>query len=164
MLILNLFQSYEGGIGQGPGLESHSGSTFCAVAALSLSNNLDRLTKAQLEALRRWLLFRYDKGFSGRPNKPVDTCYSFWVGGSLKILDSLDYITDNCKCEYVLMTQDRAGGFSKYVNCVSDPMHTYLGIAGLSLLNYEGVNEMFTELNITKKAFDNLKQIHAAWK
>lgn len=158
------FQSYEGGIGQGPGLESHSGSTFCAVAALSLSNNLDRLTKAQLEALRRWLLFRYDRGFNGRPNKPVDTCYSFWVGGSLKILDSLHFVNDDHISEYVLMAQDRAGGFSKYVNCVSDPMHTYLGLAGLSLLNFKEVNKMFTELNITQKALEHLKQLQAAWK
>ena len=25
-------------------------------------------------------------GFNGRPNKPVDTCYSFWVGAALAIL------------------------------------------------------------------------------
>merc|ERR1719319_292550 len=28
--------SYDGGIGQGPGLEAHGGSTYCAVAALSM--------------------------------------------------------------------------------------------------------------------------------
>ena len=29
-------QNYDGGIGLGPGLESHGGSTYCAVAALAL--------------------------------------------------------------------------------------------------------------------------------
>ena len=32
--------SYEGGVGQGPGLEAHGGSTYCAVAALSLMGRL----------------------------------------------------------------------------------------------------------------------------
>ncbi len=33
--------SYEGGVGQGPGLEAHGGSTFCALAALELMGRLD---------------------------------------------------------------------------------------------------------------------------
>lgn len=32
-------------------------------------------------------------GFQGRPNKPVDTCYSFWIGASLKILNAF-HLTD----------------------------------------------------------------------
>lgn len=31
-----IFQSYEYGIGQGPGQEAHGGSTYCAVASLAL--------------------------------------------------------------------------------------------------------------------------------
>ena len=30
---IQLSQNYDGGIGLGPGLESHGGSTYCAVAA-----------------------------------------------------------------------------------------------------------------------------------
>jgi len=33
---VRLSQNYDGGIGLGPGLESHGGSTYCAVAALAL--------------------------------------------------------------------------------------------------------------------------------
>ena len=36
-----VFQRYDGGISQGPLLESHGGSTFCAVATLSLMGELD---------------------------------------------------------------------------------------------------------------------------
>ncbi|KAJ8940949.1 hypothetical protein NQ318_010150 [Aromia moschata] len=133
-----IISGYDGGIGQGPELESHSGSTFCAIASLSLSKNLHRLTKAQFHALRRWLLFRFDAGFSGRPNKPIDTCYSFWTGGALKILDAYQFIADEKNNQFVLMTQDRYGGFSKWVNTVPDPMHTYFGLAGLSLMDFEG--------------------------
>lgn len=28
---------------------------------------------------------RQQNGYHGRPNKPVDTCYSFWVGATLKV-------------------------------------------------------------------------------
>lgn len=35
-----LFQSYDGAFGQGPGQESHGGSTFCAIASLILLNKL----------------------------------------------------------------------------------------------------------------------------
>nr|XP_023026321.1 geranylgeranyl transferase type-1 subunit beta [Leptinotarsa decemlineata] len=151
--------SYDGGIGQGPELESHCGSTFCAIAALALSNNLDRLTKPQVSALRRWLLFRFDGGFNGRPNKPIDTCYSFWTGGALKILESYEFIKNDNNHQFILMTQDKYGGFSKWINVVPDPMHTYLGLAGLSLMNFENLNEMCTELNITRRTFEYLRCI-----
>ena len=39
----------------------------------------------ELEALKKWCLFRQKTGFQGRPNKPVDTCYSFWIGASLQV-------------------------------------------------------------------------------
>ena len=39
----------------------------------------------EIEKLKSWCLRRQKDGFQGRPNKPVDTCYSFWVGASLKV-------------------------------------------------------------------------------
>lgn len=69
-------------------MESHGGTTFCAVAALKLSDQLDVLSPKVIEKIKRWLIFRQDDGFNGRPNKPVDTCYSFWIGSTLKILDA----------------------------------------------------------------------------
>ena len=50
---------------------------------------MDRLESSfeaeELEKIKRWCLVRQKSGFQGRPNKPVDTCYSFWVGASLKV-------------------------------------------------------------------------------
>ena len=63
------------------------GSTFCAVASLHLMGELDNCFDCKkLEKLKRWCLVRQKGGFQGRPNKPVDTCYSFWVGASLKVI------------------------------------------------------------------------------
>ena len=62
------------------------GSTFCAIAALVLMGCLEStFSPSELEAVRRWCLMRQRSGFQGRPNKPADTCYSFWIGASLKV-------------------------------------------------------------------------------
>ncbi|XP_019877911.1 geranylgeranyl transferase type-1 subunit beta [Aethina tumida] len=156
--------SYEGGIGQGPGLEAHSGSTFCAIAALKLSNQLHRLSDAQFRALRLWLINRLNGGFNGRPNKPFDTCYSFWTGGTLKILNSYQFIdTEDCE-KFILTTQDKYGGISKTINSVPDPMHTCLGLAGLSLMGVEGLSPIYPDLMITERAHNHLKTIHDHWR
>ena len=65
---------------------SPGGSTFCAVASLVLSGRLSStLPPPQTHRLRRWCALRQLSGFQGRPNKPVDTCYSFWVGATLEV-------------------------------------------------------------------------------
>ena len=65
---------------------SPGGSTFCAVASLVLMNRLEvALMTRQIKRLKRWCIMRQESGFQGRPNKPVDTCYSFWVGATLKV-------------------------------------------------------------------------------
>ena len=38
------------------------------------------------EAIGHWCMQRQVGGFQGRVNKDPDTCYSFWVGASLKML------------------------------------------------------------------------------
>ncbi|KAF9823837.1 hypothetical protein SFRURICE_013374 [Spodoptera frugiperda] len=155
---------YDYGIAQCPELESHGGTTFCALATLSLTNQLHKLSEEQVEGLKRWLLFRQVDGFQGRPNKPVDTCYSFWVGASLKILDMLQYSNYGANRRYVYETQDTVvGGFSKWPDTCTDPMHTYLGLAGLSLIGESGLLEIEPTLNITKRAYEHLKSLHAKW-
>eukprot|EP00277_Geminigera_cryophila_P034799 CAMPEP_0173125700 /NCGR_PEP_ID=MMETSP1102-20130122/56591_1 /TAXON_ID=49646 /ORGANISM="Geminigera sp., Strain Caron Lab Isolate" /LENGTH=390 /DNA_ID=CAMNT_0014034655 /DNA_START=8 /DNA_END=1180 /DNA_ORIENTATION=+ len=79
-------QTYEGGLGGEPGNEAHGGYTFCAVAAMVLLGQVHRLDTVRLE---RWVLRRHmalEGGFSGRANKLVDGCYSFWQGGLLPLL------------------------------------------------------------------------------
>ncbi|XP_013183879.2 geranylgeranyl transferase type-1 subunit beta isoform X2 [Amyelois transitella] len=156
--------SYDYGIAQCPELESHGGTTFCALATLALTDQLDKLTHEQTEGLKRWLLFRQIDGFQGRPNKPVDTCYSFWVGASLKILDALQMTNYANNRRYVYETQDQVvGGFSKWPDTCTDPMHTYLGLAGLSLIGENGLLEVVPTLNITKRAYEHLKNLQEQW-
>jgi protein farnesyltransferase subunit beta len=89
-------QTYEGGMGGEPFSEAHGGYTFCAVAALQLLGGLapsrgggtPTSAGVDLPALVGWLARRqmpFEGGFSGRANKLVDGCYSFWQGGAMAI-------------------------------------------------------------------------------
>ncbi|VEU38988.1 unnamed protein product [Pseudo-nitzschia multistriata] len=98
-------QTYEGGMGGEPFSEAHGGYTLCAVAALQLLGALgDFEPEARGEktdprprhafdvsSLLGWLSRRqktYEGGFSGRSNKLVDGCYSYWQGGAIAIASS----------------------------------------------------------------------------
>ncbi|PWN99447.1 hypothetical protein FA09DRAFT_328843, partial [Tilletiopsis washingtonensis] len=63
-------------------MESHAGSTYCALAALHLSARLGvTLSAAQQADATRWLLALQQpgSGFAGRVGKEADVCYSFWL-------------------------------------------------------------------------------------
>lgn len=143
--------------------ESHGGTTFCAIAALHLSGQLNRLTEEQLHRLKQWLVFRQIDGFQGRPNKPVDTCYSFWIGASLKILNAFEFTNFPENREFILSTQNTFGGLSKWTRCSADPYHTYFGICGLSFIKEPGLNEVMPSLNISMRAYRRLKELHLSW-
>ncbi|KOC69770.1 Geranylgeranyl transferase type-1 subunit beta [Habropoda laboriosa] len=157
--------SYDGAMGQGPGLESHGGSTFCAVASLFLMNELHNvLTEDQLNRLKRWCLMRQDGGFHGRPGKPSDTCYSFWVGATLEMLDISKLSDPDENRAFLLETQDSIlGGFAKFADYFPDPLHTYLGLCGLSLLGETDLCIMNAALNISDRAYKHLLKLHETW-
>ncbi|GLH16099.1 Geranylgeranyl transferase type-1 subunit beta [Gryllus bimaculatus] len=157
--------SYDCGIGQGPENESHGGSTFCAVAALSLMGCLESaLTEKQLKGLRRWAIARQIDGFQGRPDKQVDTCYSFWVGATLKLLGVYHFVDYESNRNYILSTQDAiSGGFSKWWDTRADPLHTCLGLGGLSLMSEKDLLAIHPALNITMRAYKHLEDIQQHW-
>lgn len=155
---------YDGGVSQHFEMESHGGTTFCALAALELSGQLHLLSSKQLEKMKRWLLFRQDGGFQGRPNKPIDTCYSFWIGAALKIIDGFELSNLKDNKDYIVSCQDTVvGGFSKWPGTSSDPFHTYFGICGLSFLREPGLLEVMPSLNISERAYGKLKNLHKIW-
>lgn len=166
--------SYEGGIGQGPGLEAHGGSTYCAVAALSMMGMLEELGETVLAGVTRWCLRRqgrqFDRktglgeGFQGRPNKPEDTCYSFWVGATLALLGKLDQCKPELARQFVLSTQDPVtGGLAKWTDTVPDPLHTYLGLSGLAIAGEQGLLAVDPALNISTRASNHLASLHQGW-
>lgn len=54
---------YDYGISQHYEMESHGGTTFCAIAALDLSGQLADLPLRMREGMKRWLIMRQLDGF-----------------------------------------------------------------------------------------------------
>ncbi|KAJ2161792.1 CAAX farnesyltransferase (FTase) subunit beta [Coemansia sp. RSA 552] len=143
-------QTCEGGIGPYPGVEAHGGYTLCGLAALDI---LGRTSVLNLGRLARWMCARqmaFEGGFSGRTNKLVDGCYSYWVGGAFPILQkalrrsqSDDYMYDRAALQrYVLACcqDDRMGGLRDKPGKSADLYHTMYCLMGLSLSqHYMGV-------------------------
>lgn len=159
--ILNC-QSYDGGFGLMPGLESHGGGTYCAVASLRLMGYIedDLLSKnasssiINVPLLLDWSMQRQasDGGFQGRANKSSDTCYAFWVGSVLRILGSYKFIDKIALRRFLLTCQSEYGGFSKYPRGLPDIYHSYYGYTAFSLLEEPGLNPLCAELGMTDVA------------
>ena len=110
-------QTYEGGIGGEPWNEAHGGYTFCGLAALQLVGRIDVL---DVDSLTGWIARRqmtYEGGYSGRCNKLVDGCYSFWQGSAMAICSWFKHYTNQTK------DKDRKNnaGSNDYYNDDDDP-------------------------------------------
>ncbi|QDS72772.1 hypothetical protein FKW77_004694 [Venturia effusa] len=82
-------------------------------------------------------------GFNGRCNKIADTCYSWWVGGSLAILQKPHLAQTPSNRRYLLdKTQHTIGGFSKKQGDPPDLYHAYLGLAALALMGEQGLKKI----------------------
>eukprot|EP00835_Amoeboradix_gromovi_P004048 NODE_295_length_11479_cov_0.183480.p4 type:complete len:306 gc:universal NODE_295_length_11479_cov_0.183480:9209-8292(-) len=109
-------------------MEPHAGYSYCAVASLAILKQEphDRFK------LVRWLVSRQqpDGGFQGRINKSSDTCYSFWVGATLEILNYGNLINKSKMRDFMTSSQSAFGGFGKTNQQFPDPLHSYLGAVG----------------------------------
>ncbi|XP_051116566.1 geranylgeranyl transferase type-1 subunit beta [Andrographis paniculata] len=155
-------QSYDGGFGLLPGSESHGGATYCAVASLKLMGFMEEDALVEdtschiidVPLLLDWCLQRQaqDGGFQGRPNKPSDTCYAFWIGGVLRILRADKFINERALRGYLLTCQSKYGGFSKFPGLFPDLYHSYYGLCAFSLLNEPSLQSVHFELGLTDAA------------
>ena len=125
--------------------ESHGGSTYCSLSSLRLiENGISRvLNEDERKSAQLWCMRRQIRGFQGRCNKDEDSCYSFWISGSLAALDCFDDI-DHKLAVTLLLNECQAnrviGGFSKYPEAVYEPgpnppdiLHSFYSIAFLAL-------------------------------
>ncbi|KAL9182391.1 hypothetical protein ACHAXT_013043 [Thalassiosira profunda] len=158
--------AYDGALGLTPGREGHGGSTFCGTASLYLMGVLDDvLNREELigwrEDLIRWCVTRQHPlpkseaglehngysdadtaaGMQGRPNKLQDTCYSYWIGGTLHLLGESHLLDGWALREYVLMCQSPYGGFGKVVGAMPDLLHSFYSLAWLALSKEQGCCE-----------------------
>jgi len=84
-------------------------------------------------------------GLNGRCNKPVDTCYSFWVSASLSLLgkDNTSLLDIEAIRKFLFnQTQHAIGGFGKVPGNPPDIYHSYLGLAALAVMEEPGINSL----------------------
>lgn len=156
---------YDYGISQHGQMESHGGTTFCALAALQMSGQLREVPQVTVDRMKRWLVMRQEDGFQGRPNKLVDTCYSFWIGAAMKILGVFELTDAGENRKYIMSTQEKlTGGFSKWPGSLADPFHSYFGICGLSFLGEPGVLAVDPCLNISQRSHERMQALHGQWR
>ncbi|XP_076631836.1 farnesyl transferase beta subunit [Colletes latitarsis] len=139
-------QTWDGGFGGYPGMEAHGGYTYCALASLIILGKPDIY---DFRPLMRWLANRQmslEGGFQGRPNKQVDSCYSFWQGACFPIIN-ISLMTKECISqsdywlydqkalqEYLLICCQYAhGGLVDKPEIKPDIYHTCYALSGLSI-------------------------------
>jgi geranylgeranyl transferase type-1 subunit beta len=126
--------SFDGAFALLPGQEGHGGSTFCAVASLVLMQKLDSVIDDERRRdLIQWCVRRQVGGMQGRPNKDEDTCYSYWIGGTLRLLGHDGLLDHEELRAFVMACQTKMGGFCKVVDSYPDLLHSYYSIAYLSM-------------------------------
>ncbi|ETE70855.1 Geranylgeranyl transferase type-1 subunit beta, partial [Ophiophagus hannah] len=144
--------SYDNGLAQGAELESHGGSTFCGIASLCLMGKLEEVfSEKELKRIKRWCIMRQQNGYQGRPNKPVDTCYSFWVGATLKVQFQMMKETQMDYKELVVSKS------------LKNALHAYFGICGLSLMGESGIRKVHPALNVSTRTSERLQHLHQIW-
>ncbi|CAE7479585.1 PGGT1B [Symbiodinium sp. CCMP2592] len=146
-------QSYDGAFGMGPGAESHGGCTYCAVAALRMLGRLADLPSKDLLLLV--CVRRQISGFQGRIEKDPDSCYSFWVGGSMQLLGASFLQQDDCLQFLKRCESQRLGGFQKFPDApFPDLLHSYFSVCGLSLCGL--LPPLHALLGVSQRAADTV--------
>ncbi|KAF6844624.1 prenyltransferase and squalene oxidase [Colletotrichum musicola] len=96
-------------------------------------------------------------GFNGRCNKVADTCYCWWVGGTLQMLGHVDLIDAEPSRRFLMSkTQHLIGGFSKYPGGPPDIYHAYLGLAALATMGDSALKPFDASLCATTETVDKI--------
>jgi geranylgeranyl transferase type-1 subunit beta len=154
-------RAYDGGIALVPGQEGHGGSTFCGLAALVLMGRTDDIMEWK-DQLVHWCVHRQIGGMQGRPNKVEDTCYSYWIGGSLCLLGCQDLLDHQPLRSFILTCQSPKGGFSKAPGVYADMLHSFYSLAWLSLSGEPGLHPLNATFGIRQDRVDKLLKSRGA--
>ncbi|KJK80822.1 hypothetical protein H634G_03971 [Metarhizium anisopliae BRIP 53293] len=101
-------------------------------------------------------------GYNGRWNKKADTCYCWWVAGTLAMVDSFHAVNIPPSRQYLLdVTQHRIGGFSKHAGGPPDLYHSYLGLAALALMGDTDLKEFDVGLCCSKETVRKIELARA---
>ena len=124
----------------------HGALNYCWLGSLFFLNT-DKKLKLFF-GIKKWLLNRqhiFTFGLSGRLSKVPDSCYNFWIGASLILLNIK--IGKELGNSYIFYNDKTSSSFSDRSGKITDSYHICYSISGLSLLNFLS---MSLDLNITK--------------
>lgn len=139
---LNKSQTYEGGFAGVAETEAHGGYSFCAFACyFLLYTDKSQFSGINLNALIRWSVLRQSQvegSLSGRTNKLVDACYSFWIGGLFPLIEVVTtgksiFDRDGLYNYILRCAQAETGGFRDKPGKLVDFYHTNYTLCGLSI-------------------------------
>ncbi|KAJ5739775.1 Terpenoid cyclases/protein prenyltransferase alpha-alpha toroid [Penicillium manginii] len=99
-------------------------------------------------------------GFNGRCNKVADTCYSFWNGATLAMLNRSAVIDDVRNRRYLLdRTQHLVGGFGKVPGDAPDLLHSCFGLVSLAFQGEAGLARVDPALVTTERVVRHLESL-----
>lgn len=99
-------------------------------------------------------------GFNGRCNKVADTCYSFWNGATLMMLNRYSVVDDVRNRRYLLdKTQHLVGGFGKVPGDAPDLLHSCFGLISLAFQGEAGLARVDPALVTTERVVRHLESL-----
>ncbi|KAJ5406923.1 hypothetical protein N7465_008207 [Penicillium sp. CMV-2018d] len=99
-------------------------------------------------------------GFNGRCNKYADTCYSFWNGATLMMLDQYSVVDEVRNRRYLLeKTQHLVGGFGKGPGDPPDLLHSYFGMVSLAFQGEAGLNPVDPTMGSSERTVRHLESL-----
>jgi geranylgeranyl transferase type-1 subunit beta len=77
------------------------------------------------------------------------------------MLNAQDLVDKDRLRKFLFSTQDlRRGGFAKYNDADPDILHTYFGIAALSIFGEPDIATIYPALNLPMTAFEHLARLN----
>ncbi|KAI2717507.1 hypothetical protein CBS147332_4387 [Penicillium roqueforti] len=99
-------------------------------------------------------------GFNGRCNKYADTCYSFWNGATLIMLDRYFVVDGDRNRRYLLeRTQHLIGGFGKGPGDPPDLLHSYFGMVSLAFQGEVGLSAVDPTMGSSERTVRHLESL-----
>ncbi|KAJ5184634.1 Terpenoid cyclases/protein prenyltransferase alpha-alpha toroid [Penicillium cf. griseofulvum] len=99
-------------------------------------------------------------GFNGRCNKYADTCYSFWNGATLMMLDRYSVVDEVRNRRYLLeKTQHLVGGFGKGPGDPPDLLHSYFGMVSLAFQGEAGLSPVDPAMGSSERTVRHLESL-----
>jgi len=115
---------------------AHGALTYCWLGSLSFLDIKDKKIKISFN-IKKWLITRQNFfvfGFSGKISKIPDSCYNFWVGASLVIMNV--NLNEKLENSFMFCSDRISESFSDRSGKITDFYHICYSVCGFAILNF----------------------------